>query len=121
LLEILREGVEDAQVREREKQTTQRNWNAFTDSLEETLGVLSGNTATVTKELLGALVRFQTFTRDSAMLVTEQLSVLEGDIRGVKEQVWQVRLDLDAFGTAEMSAVEKLADASQERLFMVET
>lgn len=56
---------------------------------------------------------------DSAAGVAEQLGALEGDIGRVREQIWHVQYEMDVFGAAELSAVEKLADASQERLFMV--
>lgn len=119
LLEVLRAEVEDAQVRERQQRAVQGNWNAFTDSLEESLGELSVNTTALTRELLGALVRLQSFTRDSATAVGEQVAALEGDIRSVREQLSEVRLDIDIFGATELSAVENIADATRERLFAV--
>jgi len=119
LVEILRMELEDALAREREQRVVQRNWNAFTNSLEENLSVLTFNATNLTRDLLGALVRLQMLTRDSATTVADHLALLEGDIRSVRQHIQQVRLDMDAFSAAELSVVETLAEASQERLSMV--
>jgi hypothetical protein len=119
LLEVLQAEAQSAQERGGQQAIVQANWDSFTESLGESLGVLSANTSALTTELLGALIRLQAFTRDSAAGVAEQLGVLEGDIGRVRDQIWQVQLEMDVFGEGELSAVGKLGDASQERLFMV--
>lgn len=119
LLEVLHGEVEMAEVWGRDRRVVEHNWNAFTISLEESLGVLSVNTSILTRDLLSALLRLQTFTRDSADVVAHQLSILEGDICGVREQLRQVRIDVDTIGESGVSAVESMIDVSQERLFMV--
>jgi len=119
LVEILKTELEDALARERQQRVVQQNWNAFTDSLEENLSVLHVNTTSLTRDLLDALVRLQTLTQHSATTVADHLALLEKDIRSVRQQIWQVRLDMDTFSAAELSVVEALAEASQERLSLV--
>ena len=119
LVEILKTELEDALARGRQQRVVQQNWNAFTDSLEENLSVLHVNTTSLTRDLLDALVRLQTLTQHSATTVADHLALLENDIRSVRQQIWQVRLDMDTFSAAELSVVEALAEASQERLSLV--
>jgi len=109
LLEILRKEADTAEMRERDRRVVEQSWNAFTTSLEESLWVLSVNTSILTRDLLSALLRLQTFTTHSTDVVAEQISVLERDIRSVREQIGQVRIDVDTI----------IADVTQEHLFTV--
>ena len=119
LLEILHEQWRNAEVRELQQETVQRHWDQFTVSLEESLHLISTNGTKLMKELFTGLLRLQSFTRDSARHAGEEITVLEGDVRNVREQLRRVYDVIDGMATRGVSKVDQLAEISEQRLSTV--
>jgi len=119
LLEILHGQWNDAEVRELQQETVQRHWDQFTVSLEESLHLISTNGTKLMKELFTGLLRLQSFTRDSARHVGEEIAMLEGDVRNVREQLRRVDDVIDGMASRGASKVDQLAEISQQRLSTV--
>ena len=119
LLEILHEQWRNAEVRELQQETVQRHWDQFTVSLEESLHLISTNGTKLMKELFTGLLRLQSFTRDSARHVGEEIAMLEGDVRNVREQLRRVDDVIDGMASRGASKVDQLAEISQQRLSTV--
>jgi hypothetical protein len=121
LLEILQGQLGEAEVREMQQRDVQRHWTEFTSSLEESFDLIAANTTELMKDLFSRLLRLQSFTRDSARFVAEELQILEMDVCSVRGELRRVHKDLDALGIAGISAIDQLAEMSQQRLSMVIT
>ena len=119
LLEILHEQLGDAEVREMQQQTVQRHWNQFTVSLEESLDLISVNATKMMTELFTGLLRLQSFTRDSARYVGEELVMLEGDVGNVRGELHRLHEDINGIASKGISKIDDLAERSQQRLSMV--
>ena len=119
LLAILHEQWRNAEVRELQQETVQRHWDQFTVSLEESLHLISTNGTKLMKELFTGLLRLQSFTRDSARHVGEEIAMLEGDVRNVREQLRRVDDVIDGMASRGASKVDQLAEISQQRLSTV--
>jgi len=121
LLEILHGQLRDAEVRELQQGTVQRHWDEFTETLEESLDLISTNATKLMRELFTGLLRLQSFTRDSARQVGEEITMLEVDVRNVREELHRVYDDIDGMATRGVSNIDQLAEISQQRLYMVRT
>ena len=81
--------------------------------------LISTNGTKLMKELFTGLLRLQSFTRDSARHVGEEIAMLEGDVRNVREQLRRVDDVIDGMASRGASKVDQLAEISQQRLSTV--
>jgi hypothetical protein len=121
LLEILQEQLADAKVRERQQQLTQKHWTEFTISLTDSLDLISANASDLMRDLFTGLLTLQSFARDSAINIAEELRTLEVDVRGVRGELRQVQHDIDALGNVGLSKIDQIAEMSQHQLSIVPT
>ena len=119
LLEILHGQLEEAEVREMQQRTVQRHWNEFTMSLQGSLDLIWANGTEMMTELFTGLLRLQSFTKDSAKHVGEELAMLEGDVRNIRGELHRVHEDIDGISSKGVSKMDELAERSHQRLSMV--
>src|SRR5208282_5388920 len=119
LLQVLQSHWREGNIKETQQKEVQKQWNKFTVSLEETLYSISGNTSSLMTDLFSGLLRLQSFTRDSAKFVADELRTLEGDVKDVRHEIRQVQEDIDLVATGGVSRIEELAEMSLHRFSRV--
>ena len=119
LLEILHGQLRDAELREMQQHDIQTHWNTFSMSLEESLNMISANATEIMTELFTGLLRLQSFTRDSARYVGEELALLGGDVRNVREEFRTAYENIDGIASRAVPIIDELAERSQQHLSMV--
>jgi Tht1-like nuclear fusion protein len=119
LLEILRTQLNEAEAREMQQQTAQRHWNGFTSSLEKSLESISSNTTSLMKDLFLGLLKLQSFTRNTARFVSEELYSLDKDVYNIRGRLQQMQGEINTLEMAGVSKIDQLAEMNQHRLTMV--
>lgn len=119
LLEILRTQLNEAEAREAQQRTSQKHWNDFTSSLEESLESISSNTTSLMKDLFLGFLRLQSFSRDTARYVSEELRTLDVDIHGIRGRLQQIQGEINALGNSEISQIDQLAEMNKHQLSIV--
>lgn len=119
LLEILHEQLGEAEARESREKNVRKVWTEFTSSLEDALESISANTTTLMRELFIGLLKLQSFTKESAKYVGEELQWLQDDVHNVREHLRRLHEDIQGIGTEGISKVDKLSEHAQDHLSKV--
>ena len=113
LLEILHERLAEAEARESREQNVQKLWTEFTSSLEEALESISTNTTTLMRELFIGLLKLQSFTKESARYVGEELQWLQDDVHNIREYLRRLHEDIQGIRTEGISKVYEFSEHTQ--------
>ena len=119
LLDILRTQFEEAEVRNMEQRVLQKNWNEFTESLEEVLMLISMNSTDLMRDLFTGLLSLQSLTRDSTRLVNDEVQKLAAGMNAAQEKLRDVKGDIDILGNSASANIEELAATAWRHLSLV--